>query len=374
MSTIIQALPSLISGGVERGTIEIAKFLIKNNFNSIVLSSGGPMVRELQDNSSKHITLNVDSKNPICIYNNIARIAQIIKDNKIDIIHARSRAPAWSCYYAAKKTATKFITTVHGIYSTDNFIKRLYNSVMTKGDRVIAVSNFVKRYLLENYVVDESKIRVISRGVNHEYYDPENINSIKIEKFRKKYNVPDNVPLILLPARFTNWKGQKLLIQAINKIRNLNFYCIMVGDLAKHPEYVSKIKDMICNMKLQNKIQIFGAENDMYNLYAIADIVLSTSIEPEAFGRIIIEAQSMQKLVIASNIGGASETIHDQLTGLHFIPSDSEDLAQKIKYGLSILGSQQYLNLCQTARKSAIANYSLHAMQIQTLEVYKELI
>ena len=374
MSTIIQALPCLISGGVESGTVEIAKFLIQNGHQSIVLSSGGSMVEELERSLSKHIKLNVESKNPFHIYKNIAKISNILKDNKVDIIHARSRAPAWSCYYAAKQTDTRFITTVHGIYSSNNFLKRLYNSVMTRGDMVIAVSNFVKQYLLENYIVNEENIRVVPRGVDHQYYDPNNITPLKIEKFRKKYNLPNGVPIILLPARFTNWKGQRLLIQAIDKIKHLNFYCIMVGDLAKHPEYVTKVKEMIAAMRLQNKIQLFGPENDMYHLYAISDIILSTSIEPEAFGRIIIEAQAMEKLVIASNIGGASETIENEVSGLHFISSDVDDLAEKIKYSLSILGNQVHLDLCKAARASVINHYSLSSMQIQTLKVYNELI
>ena len=373
MSTIIQVLPSMISGGVERGTIEIARSLVEGGYGSVVVSSGGPMSTDFEGAATTHIKLNVQSKNPIYIISNITKISEIIKENKADIIHARSRAPAWSCYYAAKKTGIRFITTVHGIYSSNNFFKRLYNSVMTKGDRVIAVSNFVKRYLLENYIVDESKIRVIPRGVDHQYYDPDKISAAKIAKFRQKYNVPEGMPLILLPARFTNWKGQRLLIEAINKIRHLNFYCMMVGDLAKHPDYVMRVKDMILSMKLQGKVQIFGSENDMFNLYAIADIVLSTSIEPEAFGRIIIEAQSMQKLVIASDIGGASETIRDEVSGLHFSSSDANDLADKIRYGLEIYGSKKYLDLCLAARNSAIQNYSLRTMQQKTLSVYKEL-
>jgi glycosyltransferase involved in cell wall biosynthesis len=374
MPTIIQALPSLISGEVENGTVEIAKFLVENGYQSIVLSSGGEMVEELKHSLSKHIQINIDSKNPFWIYKNIAIINKILQDYQVDIIHARSRAPAWSCYYATKNTNTRFITTVHGIYSSKNFLQRMYNSVMTKGDRVIAVSDFVKKYLLENYVVDEENIRVIPRGVDHQYYDPSKINPLKIQKFRKKYNLPEDVPIVLLPARFTNWKGQKLLIQAINKIKSLNFYCIMVGDLAKHPEYVNNVKEMIASLRLQNKIQLFGSENDMYNLYAISDIILSTSIEPEAFGRTIIEAQSMQKLVIASNIGGTSETIAHEVSGLHFISSDVSDLAETIKYSLEIFGSKTHIDMINSARESVINNYSLRSMQIKTLKVYQELL
>jgi len=374
MSTIMQVLPSLISGGVEKGTIEIARSLVENGYKSIVLSNGGPLVSDVESSSSLHIKLDVQNKNPFNLWKNIRNIAQILKERQVDIIHARSRAPAWSCYYASRKSDARFITTAHGIYTISNYLKRYYNSVMTKGDRVIAVSHFVKKYLLENYSIDESKIRVIPRGVDHEYYDSGNIPEAKLIKFRQKYNIPSGVPVILLPGRFTNWKGHKLLIEAINKIRHLDFYCMMVGDLAKHPEYVSQVKGMISSMKLQGKIQLFGSENNMFNLYGVADIVLSTSIEPEAFGRIIIEAQSMQKIVVASDIGGASETIENEKTGLHFKSANADDLADKIRYALEIINTPVALSLCEAARQSVISQYSLRAMQQKTLDVYRELL
>jgi glycosyltransferase involved in cell wall biosynthesis len=370
----MQVLPSMISGGVEVGTIEIAKSLISGGHNSVVVSNGGSLVAQLDQTASKHIKLDVQNKNPLNIILNIARIADIINEHKVDIVHARSRAPAWSCYYAARKTNAHFITTVHGIYNANNFFKRLYNGVMTKGDRVIAVSKFVRQYLLENYVVNEENIRVIPRGVNHDHYDISKAIPEKLAKLRQKYQVPSGMPLILLPGRFSGWKGQKLLVEALDKIKHLDFYCIMVGDLAKHPEYVERVKAMIFAKKLQQKVQIFGCESDMFNLYAIADIVLSASIEPEAFGRIIIEAQSMQKLVIASDIGGASETICDQINGLHFAAGDSNDLAEKISYALQILGTGTQDELCTAARNSVKEHYSLQSMEQKTLAVYKELI
>ena len=371
----MQVLPSLISGGVERGTIEIARFLVENGYESIVLSEGGGLSLELEKFLAKHIKLKVQSKNPINILLNIKKIADILKEYRVDILHTRSRAPAWSCYYAAKKTpGVRFITTVHGIYNFDHFIKKMYNSIMTKGDRIIAVSNFVKEYLLDNYSVDESRIRVVPRGVNHEQYNLAKIETIKQAKFRKKYNVPEGMPVILLPGRFTRWKGQMLLAQAINKIRDLDFYCIMIGDLAKRPNYVEQVKDYISKARLQFKVQIFGSENDMLNLYGISDIILSTSIEPEAFGRTIIEAQSMQKLVIASNIGGANETIQNEKNGFHFEAANVDDLADKIRYALSILGTKTHQNLGNFARDFVHKHYSLQNMQQQTLEVYKELL
>lgn len=375
MSAIMQVLPSLISGGVERGAIEIAKFLVENGYESIVLSEGGGMSLELEKFSAKHIKLDVLTKNPINIILNIKRIADILQQYKVDILHTRSRAPAWSCYYAAQRTSqVRFVTTVHGVYNFNNPLKKMYNSIMTKGDRIIAVSNFVKEYLLQNYAVGEEIIRVVPRGVDSEYYNLAKIDPIKQAKFRKKYNVPSGMPVILLPGRFTRWKGQMLLAQAINKIRNLDFYCIIIGDLAKHPAYVEQVRDYISDAKLQFKVQIFGSESDMFNLYGISDIVLSTSVQPEAFGRVIIEAQSMQKLVIASDIGGAKETIQNEKNGFHFEHSNVDDLANAISHALNVLGTKTHEDMGSYARDFVYKNYSLKNMQQKTLEVYKELL
>lgn len=371
--TILQVVPALISGGVERGTLEIAKSVVKAGHKSIVVSAGGPMVESLVGNGSEHITLNVASKNPIVIWANACKIANIIRSRNIDIVHARSRAPAWSCYLAAKATNIKLITTFHGIYNFKSFLKKYYNSVMTEGQSVIAVSNFVKKHILDNYEVVPNKIIVIHRGVDHREFSKENLSEDKLSRYKEKYKIPPNMPVLLLPSRFTRWKGHMVLIEALEKIRRLNFYCIMAGDLAKHPIYVSCIKEKIHQYKLQSHIQLFGNEPDMISLYGISDIVLSTSIEPEAFGRTIIEAQAMEKLVIATNIGGACETIQDGLNGFHVEPNDSIELVQKIEHCLSLIGSEQEKNITKNARKTASENFSLEKMLKNTLAVYDQI-
>jgi glycosyltransferase involved in cell wall biosynthesis len=370
---ILQVIPSLVSGGVERGTIEIAKKLKSSGYNSVVVSAGGPLVQKLIEEGIPHIKLDVATKNPFKIWSNTKLISQIVKDHEIDIIHARSRAPAWSCYMSAQANGTKFITTFHGIYNINNFFKRYYNSIMTEGERIIAVSNFVKRHILENYHTNEEKIRVIHRGVDHRYFDPARLQDEILAKMRDKYHIPAGVPVVLLPSRFTNWKGQTVLVEALKKIKHLDFFCIMVGDNAKHPAYVHRLRDNIINSRLQSKVQIFGNESDMLSLYGIADIVLSTSIEPEAFGRTITEGQAMQKLVIATNIGGAAETIEDEKTGFHISPNDADELAEKISYCLSILGSDKADEITKAARDSSITKFSLDLMFTKTLAVYNEL-
>jgi glycosyltransferase involved in cell wall biosynthesis len=315
----------------------------------------------------------VASKNPLTIWRNAGKIANIMRSYKVDIVHARSRAPAWSCYFAAKATGVKLITTFHGIYNFKNSIKKYYNSVMTQGVKVIAVSNFVKNHIVENYKIDKDKIQVIYRGVNHEEFTREKLSDELLSKFRGKYNIPTNMPVLLLPSRMTRWKGHLVLIDALEKIKHLNFYCIIAGDLAKHPSFVSEIQEKIQEYKIQNRVQLFGNEPNMIGLYGIADIVLSTSIEPEAFGRTIIEAQSMEKLVIATNIGGACETIQDGVTGFHVKAGDSDDLAKKIEYCLGIIGSDQAQKITSNARKMVATNFSLDRMLKNTLSIYNEI-
>lgn len=371
--TILQVVPALISGGVERGTLEIAKKIVESGNISIVISAGGPLVEVLEQDGSIHIRMSVASKNPITIWNNAGKIANIIRNYNADIVHARSRAPAWSCYFAAKATGIKLITTFHGIYNFKNSIKKYYNSVMTQGVKVIAVSNFVKNHIIENYKIDKNKIQVIYRGVNHEEFTKEKVSDELLKKFREKYNVPAGARVLLLPSRMTRWKGHLILIEALEKIKHLNFYCIIAGDLAKHPGFVSEIQERIQEYKIQNRAQLFGNEPNMMGLYGIADIVLSTSIEPEAFGRTIIEAQSMEKLVIATNIGGACETIQDGVTGFHVKAGDIDDLAKKIEYCLGIIGSAEEKKITSNTRKAVATNFSLDLMLKSTLSIYNEI-
>jgi glycosyltransferase involved in cell wall biosynthesis len=353
--------------------LEIAKNIVASGNNSIVMSAGGPMVESLVASGSKHINLNVASKNPFIIWQNARKIAEVIRDQNVDIVHARSRAPAWSCYMAAKDTKIKLITTFHGIYNFKSAIKKFYNSVMTEGRSVIAVSNFVKKHIVDNYKVDPNKITVIHRGVNHNEFSKTNLTDSKLATFREKYKIPADTPVLLLPSRMTRWKGHMVLIDALEKIKHLNFYCIMAGDLAKHPAYVARIKEKIHQYKIQNRIQLFGNEPDMIGLYGASDIVLSTSIEPEAFGRTIIEAQAMEKLVIATNIGGACETIQDGANGFHVNPNDSVELAQKIEHCLSLIGTKQADTMTMNARKTASEQFSLDKMLKKVLSVYNEI-
>ncbi|MBP7190178.1 MAG: glycosyltransferase family 4 protein [Rickettsiaceae bacterium] len=372
--TILQVVPSLMSGGVERGTIDVAKALVDNNFRSLVISSGGSLVHNLEKYGSEHIKMRVNSKSPITIYKNHLSIADIINKENVDLIHARSRAPAWSAYAAARKTEARFVTTFHGIYNFSTKLKKIYNSVMVKGERVIAVSNFVKEHIIENYNAIEENIRVIHRGVDYNHFDPSNFTDSLKDKFKDKYHISKDIPIILLPARMTSWKGHMVLIDALNLIRNKDFRCLIVGDLSKHPNFNKRVHEKISELKLQSKVKVFGPENDMMSLYGFSDLVVSASIEPEAFGRVVIEAQSMEKLVIASNIGGSAETIKDESTGFHVNPGDAVDLSEKISHAIEMLGTTKAEKIQKAARNSVKKHFSLEQMTSKTLDVYKELI
>ncbi|KJV56772.1 glycosyl transferases group 1 family protein [Orientia chuto str. Dubai] len=371
--TILQVTPSLVNIGVERGTIDVANYLVQNGYKSLVASSGGVLLEQLNNTGSTHYLVNTKSKNPFIIWRNHAVLSDIIKQQKVDIIHARSRAPAFSSYLAARKTKIKFITTFHGFYNFSTLIRRMYNSIMVKGDIVIVVSNFVKNHIIRHYNVSEEKIRVIHRGIDLDYFNPENIEQSKLEQCRAMYNIPTDVCVILLPAKMTKWKGHEVVIEALNIIKDCNFYCIMVGDTLSNRNFTNAIRKKIMHYKLQSKIQIFGSMVYPPELYALADIVLCPSIEPEAFSRVVVEAQAMEKVVIASNIGSTMETIANEATGFYTNTDDAHDLSEKIKYALLNLTSNKMQIMRKQARKFALQQFSLQQMQSKILSAYNEL-
>lgn len=374
MSIVLQMLPSLFPRGVELDTIEISKGLKKTNYSPIVLSSGGPLAVDLTSSNIEQIFINSLSQNPFTIWKNAKIISALIKERNVDIVHAVSRASAWSCYMAAKSKNKKFITTFHGLYDTSNFIKHAYSSIMTKGDMVIAVSEYVKQHIINYYGIAEQKISVIHPGLDLNHFDPQVVDFNELDKLKSLYNIPLSVPVILLPGKVTAWKGHVQLIDALHSLKHLDFYCLIVGDLSKHHEFSKSLQQKISELKLQKKVQIYGHQKDLVMLYAMADIVLSIPIAPEAFGRSVIEGQAMKKIVIATHIGGANETIQNEVNGYHVAPNNIEDLAKKISYCLSILGSSKALEISENARNSVIKNFSSELMIQKTIKVYSQLI
>ena len=303
---VLQVLPELEMGGVEIGTVEIAGGMQKHGITNFVASQGGRLVYDLEKIRVGHLTLPLKTKNIFKMRKNADKLAQFIRENGINIVHARSRAPAWSAYWAAKKAGVHYMTTFHGTYGLGPWgLKKLYNRVMTYGERVIAISEHIKRHILANYKISEDKIRLVHRCVNTEKFSPEAVTPERMINTVRDYNIPDDKKVLLLGGRITRWKGQHLLIEALSKVKNQNYYCIIAGDEQGREDYVKELKGLIAKYGLENRVAIFGKVLDMPALMMVSNVILSTAIEPEAFGRIAIEGQAMGKIVVASNHGGS---------------------------------------------------------------------
>lgn len=371
---VLQVLPELNQGGVELGTIEIASELQKRGIKNFVASEGGRMEGELERLKVKHFTLPLKTKNIFKMYLNSLRLAKIIKENGVTVVHARSRAPAWSAYWAAKKCGVHYMTTFHGTYGLGpRGIKKIYNRIMTYGERVIAISNHIKEHIINNYGTNENKIRLIARCVNMENFDVENTSAERMIKFLEENNIPADKPLVTLIGRLTNWKGQKLLIEALNKIKDMDFHCLLIGDDQGRTQYTEELHDMIEKYDMEDRYTFIRHVSDVPAAMLVSDVVLSTSIEPEAFGRIAIEGQAMGRIVVASDIGGSKETVIDGITGKLFRSGDAEDLAKAIKWALS-LSSEEREKIGANAIKNVKEHFTKQIMCDKTISVYEELI
>lgn len=371
---VLQVLPELGQGGVELGTIEIASELQKRGIENYVASEGGRMEYNLERIKVKHFTLPLKTKNIFKMYLNSLRLARIIKKYGITIVHARSRAPAWSAYWAAKRCGVHFVTTFHGTYGLGPWgIKKFYNKIMTYGERVIAISNHIKQHILKNYKTDESKIRLIHRCVNMENFNVETTSAERMIKYLEDNNIPEDKPIVTLIGRLTNWKGQKLLIEALHLIDNEDFFCVIIGDDQGRKKYSSELRKMIANYNMTDRFLFIRNVKDIPAAMMVSDVVLSTSIEPEAFGRIAIEGQAMGRVVVASNIGGSVETVIDGVTGRLYESTSAKALAEAIDWALH-LSTDEREKIGAAGIKNVKEHFTKQIMCDKTIEVYKELI
>lgn len=371
---VLQVLPELGQGGVELGTIEIASELQKRGIENYVASEGGRMEYNLERIKVKHFTLPLKTKNIFKMYLNSLRLARIIKKYGITIVHARSRAPAWSAYWAAKRCGVHFVTTFHGTYGLGPWgIKKFYNKIMTYGERVIAISNHIKQHILKNYKTDESKIRLIHRCVNMENFNVETTSAERMIKYLEDNNIPEDKPIVTLIGRLTNWKGQKLLIEALHLIDNEDFFCVIIGDDQGRKKYSSELRKMIANYNMTDRFLFIRNVKDIPAAMMVSDVVLSTSIEPEAFGRIAIEGQAMGRVVVASNIGGSVETVIDGVTGRLYESTSAKALSEAIEWALH-LSTEEREKIGAAGIKNVKEHFTKQIMCDKTIEVYKELI
>ena len=373
-ATILQVLPALgVAGGVERGTVEIAQAIVAKGGRSLVVSSGGARAHELKRVDAEHIELPVHSKNPFVMHANIDRLARIIATEKVDIVHARSRAPAWSAYYAAKRQGVPFMTTFHGTYGASNRLKRRYNSVMTRGERVIAISRFIGGHVLQNYGVPANKIRIIHRGVNLDRFDPSKVTAERVAALANDWRLGDGLPVVMLPGRLTRWKGQAMFIEAIGNLGRRDIRCLVVGGDQGRTKYRQELENLVNKQGLGEIVRLVDHCDDMPAAYMLTDVVVSASTDPEAFGRIVVEAQAMGRPVVASDHGGARETVIEGETGWLFPPGDVTALTGALEKVLG-LARESRAALAQKAIANVRENFSLEAMCAKTLDVYTEVL
>ena len=377
---VLQVIPKLGYGGAETGCYDIAHYLPENGCKSFIVTSGGELLKFVDKNKVKVFRLPVQSKNPILILINAIILTFIILINNISIIHARSRAPAWSCLIASKITSRKFVTTFHGTYNFKSNLKKLYNSVMVRSDLIIAGSNFIFSHIKENYsnyLNQKKKLLVVFRGINVDYFDPTTKLETEEKKLLKQWEIEKDKKIILLPGRLTTWKGQEVFIEAINLV-NIElgyeaFYAVILGSDQGRDLYKKKLIRLSEQYRLTKQLRFIDHCKDMALAYKVSDIIVSASIEPEAFGRVSVEAQSMEKPIIASNIGGSNETVVDEKTGYLFKAGDAKSLSQKILKTLTIDETQLKL-IGIEGRKNIVQKFNVEKMCFSTYSEYKRLI
>ncbi len=368
---LLQVLPTLNSGGLERGAIDIAEGISKLGNISLVASNGGRLVNQLEQKGIQHLKIPVHSKNPFTIYKNISVLKKIIANEKINIIHTRSRAPAWSSYFASKKLI-RSVSTYHNAYNYNNNFKKIYNAGLGKMDKVIAISNFVKNKIIKSYNIPENKIDVIYRGIDQKIFNLEEINRDIIQSFKQKYKIVSDKNIVLFPGRLTSWKGQIEFLEVLKKIERNDVFCYFVGD-NKNTSYSQKLFKSIKNYNLENKCKILGNIDDMKVMYSISNIVVNGSQYPEGFGRVIAEAMSMGKPVIAYNHGAAPELLEIYNDKFKIPLNDCPKMIESIN---------EILNMTEDSKKELALksyefvkkNFTIEDMISKTFNLYQNLL
>jgi len=377
---VLQVIPKLGYGGAETGCYDLAHYLPENNCSSYIVTSGGELLKFIDKKKVKVIKLPVHSKNPFLMFFNSIALIFIILLNNISIVHARSRAPAWSCLFATKITRRKFVTTFHGTYNFKNSIKKFYNSVMVRSDLIIAGSNFIFSHINQNYpkYLDlKKKFLVIFRGINVDYFDSSTTLDSEENRLISDWEVDKNKKTILMPGRLTAWKGQEIFIEALNLVNKElgyeSFNAVILGSDQGRDIYTKKIKRLAEQYRLTSQLKFIEHCKNMPLAYKISDIVVSASVEPEAFGRVAVEAQSMEKPIIASDIGGSNETITDNVTGFLFQSGNAEALSKKIIEALQ-LDESRLKSIGIEGRKNIIKKFNVEKMCFSTYSEYKKLL
>ena len=377
---VLQVIPKLGYGGAETGCFDIAHYLYENNCDSFLITNGGPLTKFINKKKVKYIRLPVHSKNPLLMILNTIIISLLVLIFNINIIHARSRAPAWSCFFAAKITRRKFVTTFHGTYNSNNKLKKFYNSIMVRSDLIIAGSNFIFSHIQNNYreyLNNKKKLLVIFRGINIDYFDPLVTLTAEEDQLFKSWNLEIEKKTILFPGRLTEWKGHEMFLDALNKtniqLGHKAHKAIILGSDQGRSLYKKRLERLVEQYRMKDQVKFVEHYKNMPLAYKICDFVVSASIEPEAFGRIAVEAQSMEKPIFASNLGGSKETIINDKTGILFEAGNSDELSKKFIEFLT-LSKNTIEKMGKEGRKNVSIKFNVEKMCISTYSEYKKLI
>jgi glycosyltransferase involved in cell wall biosynthesis len=353
--------------------VDVARAVVRAGGSAVVASAGGPMVRELERAGARHVVLPVDSKNPLTMRRNVDALLRLIGEFNVDLVHARSRAPAWSARAAARRAGKPFVTTFHGTYNAGNFLKRRYNAIMQSGDLAIAISDFIAAHMRERYRTPASRIRVIHRGVDLAAFDPQAVPAPRVVQLAEEWRLPDGVPIALLPGRLTRWKGQGVFLHALERLKDLDMLGLIVGSEQGRVAYRAELDGLVEKLGLQRHVRILDQCRDMPAAFMLSDVVISASTDPEGFGRVMAEAQAMGRPVIAADHGAAAEIVVPGETGWLVPPGDAEALAAAIRAALG-LSPDARAAMAAAAGARARARFGKDRMCEATLAVYREAI
>jgi glycosyltransferase involved in cell wall biosynthesis len=366
---ILQVLPALVSGGVERGTVEIAEAIAGAGWRALVASAGGAMAQEVERVGGTHVTLPLDTKSPVAIWRNAGALAALVRREEVAIVHARSRAPAWSALLAARRSGAHFVTTYHGAYNEGLPGKRLYNSVMARGERVIVISRFIAGLVAARHGTPASRIRLIPRGVDPRRFDPAAVPSARVLAQREAWGVAPGQAVVLLAGRLTRWKGQMTLVEALPRLPGA--MAVLAG--GGNDAFGEELRARAASLGVAGRLVLAGHVEALDVALCAADVVVHASTDAEAFGRTVIEAQAMARPVVASDLGGPRETVEHGVTGWRVAPGDPAALAATLGQVLAMPGAER-ASLGTRAREAVLRDYTTAAMQDATLAVYRELL
>lgn len=371
--TILQVIPSLEAGGAERSCIDVTAGIVQSGGNAIVATTGGRWENEIIRAGGSIVHMPLKSKNPFVMWRNKKRLVRLIKEKNVSLIHARSRAPAWSAYWAAKEINIPFMTTFHAAYKFNGNLKKRYNSVMARGVKVIAISHYIAQHILDNYPINANDIRIIYRGIQLEKFHPSMIHPERLIKLSKEWQVPDDRHLILMPSRMTRIKGHHVLIEALSKMKNRDFYCVICDASSNNQDYQDELLNLIKKYDLEDRVRLVPFCSDVPAAMRLAQIVVAPSLVPEGFGRVVGEAQAMGTPVVASAIGGHNEIVLNGETGWLVPPDDAKAMADAMDHVMS-LDPLQRTQLATKAMAMIAEHFSKEQMVTQTLGVYQEIL